>query len=141
MCSELPARAGHGPHRFAARGHIVNMNVGRMYCRVFCLLVAVCLAPLARAESGVEEAIRSYLEGLDAGASPIIAGRLLENPEALSRLYRDRDHQALWLPGAPLQDDVLAMLVAIDDSVSHGFVAERYHREKIEQLRTGNGVA
>ena len=119
----------------------MRVNVSRLYLGVLLLLTVICLAPLARAERGVEEAIRSYLEGLDAGAPPVIAGRLLDNPEMLSRLYRDRDHQPLWLPGAPLQANLPAMLAAIDDSVAHGFVAERYHRKAIEQLLAADASA
>lgn len=102
--------------------------------RIWFLSALVCFAPSAEAEWAITDAIRSYLEGLDAGAEPIVAGRLLEQPEILSRIYRDRDHEPLWLAGAPLQAEVPAVLAAVGESVGHGFPAERYHRNAIEQL-------
>ncbi len=98
------------------------------------LSVLVCLAAPARAEWTVADAVRGYLEGLDAGAAPVVAGRLLEHPGELSRVYRDRGHEPLWLADAPLQSEVPAVLAAISESVGHGFAAERYHRSAIEQL-------
>jgi len=98
------------------------------------LLVISCLLSAARAEWTVADQVRSYLEGLDAGAAPAIAGRLLEQPVLLSRLYRERDHEPLWLAAAPLEEQVPALLTAIGESVGHGFAAERYHRSAIEQL-------
>ncbi|MEX0709054.1 MAG: peptidoglycan-binding protein, partial [Woeseia sp.] len=102
--------------------------------KTFFLCALVILASPARAEWAVADAVRSYLEGLDAGAAPVIAGRLLEHPVVLSHVYRDRNHEPLWLAGAPLQEEVPAILAAISESVGHGFVAERYHRSTIEQL-------
>jgi murein L,D-transpeptidase YcbB/YkuD len=94
----------------------------------------LCCVAVARAELADAEAIRAYLEGLDAGAEPVVSGRRLERPEALSQFYRSRDHAPVWLPGAPLEKAVPGLLAAIDESVSHGFVPARYHRADIEQL-------
>lgn len=120
------------------RERTVRINEIHMYFRLLVLLLLVFLSPIARAERGAAEAIRTYLEGLDAGAAPIVAGRLLDNPQALSRFYRDSDHQPLWLQGFPLRAGVSEMLAAIDESVAHGFTAERYHRNAIEQLLGGD---
>ncbi|MEQ9397327.1 L,D-transpeptidase family protein [Haliea sp.] len=80
------------------------------------------------------DVIRGYLEGLDAGAVPMISGQRLEHPAVLSRLYRDRNHEPVWLAGAPLQAEVPEMLAAIDQSAAHGFAAERYHRSALQRL-------
>lgn len=89
--------------------------------------------PLATAQE-TTSAIRSFLEGLDAGGAPVIAGRELNEPAALSSVYRVRNHAPLWLPGGELHSEITNMLTAIDQSVNHGFFAQRYHRAKIESL-------
>lgn len=114
------------------------MNVTFDFSRALFLFVFFCLAPLAKAEPEVADSIRGYLERLDAGALPVIYGRPLEHPAVLSRVYRARDHQPLWLAGAPLEAEVPAVLAAISESVAHGFSAERYHRSAIEQLLSEN---
>lgn len=78
--------------------------------------------------------IRSFIEGLDAGDAPIIAGRMLMKPDVLVSVYRSRDHAPIWLPGAPLEKQVRNMLAAISESAGHGFSVERYHRSAIERL-------
>ncbi len=96
------------------------------------LTLAATLAPAA--EPDVSEKIRSYLEGLDAGDVPMVAGRRLSQAPELARVYRLRDHAPLWLADAPLHREIASLLSAINDSVGHGFVAERYHRAAIEGL-------
>ncbi len=80
------------------------------------------------------ERIRSYLEGLDAGDAPAIAGKTLNEPELLSRLYRSRESAPIWLDGGPLNKEIANLLTAVSESVAHGFAAERYHRSTIERL-------
>ncbi|TGD71077.1 peptidoglycan-binding protein [Mangrovimicrobium sediminis] len=101
---------------------------------VLTLVLALTLPCTAADLDPGGEAIRRYLEGLDAGDSPMVAGQLLGQPELLARLYRVREHQPLWQPGAPLADEADDMLRAIGESVAHGFIAERYHRSSIEKL-------
>lgn len=91
-------------------------------------LVALAVPPDASGR------IRSFLEGLDAGDAPVIAGRNLLQPDVLSDVYRTRNHEPIWLDGAPLEKEVAALLAAIGESVGHGFSAERYHRSAIERL-------
>jgi murein L,D-transpeptidase YcbB/YkuD len=78
--------------------------------------------------------IRMFLEGVDAGDVPIVAGRQLNEPELLSRIYRDRNHEPLWLPGSPLVRQVDDLLAAIGESSAHGFNPERYHRSALESV-------
>lgn len=112
----------------------MRMSIRCVYIRTLFLFALLCLAPLARADAEVADAIRGYLEGLDAGALPMISGQQLEHPAMLSRVYRDRNHEPFWLAGAPLQAEVPEMLAAIDESVKHGFAAERYHHSALQQL-------
>ena len=62
------------------------------------------------------------------------ADRNLLQPDVLSDVYRTRNHEPIWLDGAPLEKEVAALLAAIGESVGHGFSAERYHRSAIERL-------
>jgi murein L,D-transpeptidase YcbB/YkuD len=78
--------------------------------------------------------LRSYLEGLDAGDVPEAAGRALNEPALLSRFYRSRNSDPVWLDGAPLDGEVNNLLAAISEAVGHGFSPERYHRSTIERL-------
>lgn len=102
------------------------------------LIAAIILAFLATvawsAPGGEAAQIRGFLEGLDAGDVPVIAGRELNEPELVSRLYRARNHAPIWSGGAPLDEQVTSLLTAIGQSVGHGFSAERYHRSAIEAL-------
>ncbi len=81
------------------------------------------------------ERLRSYLEGLDAGDAPAVAGNTLNEPELLTRFYRSRNSSPIWLGRGPLNKEVANLLSAISESVAHGFAAERYHRSTIERLR------
>lgn len=98
------------------------------------LLFVALAAPLNAASLDAPERLRSYLEGLDAGDAPEIAGRVLNEPALLSRFYRARNSSPVWLEGAPLDREVSNLLSAVSESVGHGFSAERYHRSTIERL-------
>ena len=99
------------------------------------VLIIVCLSAAAySAPRDESDQIRSFLEGLDAGDVPLVAGQHLNEPELLSWTYRARNHTPIWLRGAPLEREVSNLLAAIGQSVSHGFSAERYHRSAIETL-------
>jgi murein L,D-transpeptidase YcbB/YkuD len=100
--------------------------------------VFLALAP-ATLQAGAEPStprdhIRTYLEGLDAGDFPAAGGQPLLEPVLLSRVYRERDHEPIWLDGGPLAGEASQLLLAIGESVAHGFSAEHYHRSAIEQL-------
>lgn len=82
--------------------------------------------------------VRSFLEGLDAGDAPLVAGRRLNEPELLSQLYRNREHEPLWVSGGALEQQADAVIMAISQSVSHGFSAEHYHRSTLEALQQGS---
>jgi len=98
-------------------------------------LLLVSCAAFARADNvDPSEAIRGYLEGLDAGDTPIVAREHLNEPSLLSSLYRSRDNVPIWLAGGPLENEVTNLLSAISESVAHGFSAERYHRSTLESL-------
>ncbi len=98
-------------------------------------LFTLVATPVALAQlSGQPDRIRSFLEGLDAGDAPIIAGERLLEPEQVSRLYRSRDHAPFWVAGGPLANQVPGLMSAIGRSVGHGFAPERYHRSVIENL-------
>lgn len=97
------------------------------------LLLAVSVTANA-ASPDASERLRSFLEGLDAGDTPAIAGKLLAEPELLSRFYRSRNSAPVWLDGGPLDKEIPNLLSAISESVAHGFAAERYHRSTIERL-------
>ncbi len=96
-------------------------------------LLCVSLSPVSAATDTAGQ-VRSFLEGLDAGDSAMIAGRALNEPALLSQVYRARDHVPIWLDRGPLKNEVDGMLSAIGESVGHGFSAERYHRSAIERL-------
>ncbi len=97
------------------------------------LFVALCSVAEAT-PTGASERLRSYLEGLDAGDQPVIAGQILNEAALLSRFYRSRDSAPVWLNDGPLRKESANMLSAISESVAHGFSAERYHRSTIERL-------
>jgi len=97
------------------------------------LLLTLCLRGAAQ-PLGIADEIRSFLEGIDAGDAPEIAGQVLQEPDGIARVYRAREHAAIWSPGAPLENQVADLLAAISESVGHGFTAERYHRGTLEQL-------
>ncbi|HKJ17106.1 MAG TPA: L,D-transpeptidase family protein [Xanthomonadales bacterium] len=78
--------------------------------------------------------IRSFVESLEAGNKPLVAGRELIAPQLIERIYQTRNHAPIWLSGGPLENEWPGMLDAIDESVNHGFSPERYHRTAIEQL-------
>ena len=106
-----------------------------MRSAIVCLLF-VMLAPVVHAASpDASERLRSYLEGLDAGDEPAIAGETLNEPELLSSFYRARESSPIWLDGGPLRKEVKNLLSAIGESVAHGFAPERYHRSTIERLQ------
>jgi len=105
--------------------------MARLVIGLFFVLLAADALP---SDAAGTDAIRSYLEGLDAGDAPLVAGRQLNEPVLLSRVYRAREHEPIWLDGGPLAGQVPAMLAAIGESVGHGLSAERYHRSTIEQL-------
>ena len=96
------------------------------------VLLAVMLLPALAQAAPVQ--VRSFLEGLDAGDDPVVAGQRLIEPELLSRYYRSTSHEPIWLQGADLEAEIPNLLTAISQSVGHGFVAERYHRSTIERL-------
>ena len=98
------------------------------------LLLISASASAQEASTQYASHIRAFLEGLDAGDAPIVAGRQLNEPGLLSSVYRTREHEPVWLAGAPLSAEVDKLLLAISQSVGHGLVAERYHRSTIEQL-------
>jgi len=101
----------------------------------FAGLVLACLCLAGSAEPlGIADQIRSFLEGLDAGDPPSIAGQQLQEPNLIAQVYRMREHAAIWSPGAPLENEVADLLGAISESTGHGFTAERYHRGTLEQL-------
>jgi len=66
------------------------------------LLVTLPACALAAAPDASER-LRSYLEGLDAGDVPAIAGETLNEPDLLARFYRSRNSTPVWLDGGPLK--------------------------------------
>lgn len=98
------------------------------------LLVMTSIGTVGAASAEASERVRSFLEGLDAGDIPYVAGRTLNEPEILSSLYRSRDSASLWVDDGPLNGEISNLLSAIGESVAHGFAAERYHRSTIESL-------
>ncbi len=105
-----------------------------MRTAVACTVLVLLPAAGQGAALDAPERLRSYLEGLDAGDGPVIAGEALNEPVLLSRFYRSRDSSPVWLDGGPLRKEVKNLLSAISESVAHGFDAERYHRATIERL-------
>lgn len=98
------------------------------------LLTSLLATAIAEASPDAATDIRGFIEGLDAGDVPAIAGRTLVKPDILIAVYRARDHEPLWLRGAPLERQVRNLLAAIDESAGHGFVPERYHQSAIDRL-------
>lgn len=108
----------------------------RFFTILFILFVTFSATPSVAqtTDATFVDRIRMFLEGLDAGDVPNIAGRQLNEPELLSRLYRDRDHEPLWLSGSPLASEVDDLVAAIGESAAHGFNPERYHRSALESV-------
>ena len=98
------------------------------------LIIGLLAASSSAAARDASAQIRSFLEGLDAGDIPVLAGRQLNEPELVSRLYRAGNHASIWLGGAPLHKQAPNLLTAISQSAAHGFSPERYHRSAIEEL-------
>jgi len=106
--------------------------------RAFAILVLALFAGVALATPGDDDfEIRSFVEGLDGGAAPIIGGQRLNEPAVLADVYRDRDFTPIWLPGGPLELQAAGLLLAIDQSAAHGFAPQRYHLSIIEKLAEG----
>ncbi|MDX1482514.1 MAG: L,D-transpeptidase family protein [Woeseiaceae bacterium] len=103
-------------------------------------LLLIVLSQSAAAEQ-VDVSIRQYLEGLDAGDAPWVAGRTLNEPDLVVRVYRERNHAPLWVANGELGAGIDDLLSAIGQSVAHGFPAERYHRPTIESLRASEDPA
>jgi murein L,D-transpeptidase YcbB/YkuD len=86
--------------------------------------------------------IRQFLEGIDAGAPPDVAGQRLHNPDRLSTLYAARDHKPLWTQGGPLAGQLHDLLRAIEDSETHGLNPRNYHLAVLQALTRGStGIA
>lgn len=98
-----------------------------------CLTVTIG-SGTALVHASTQPLLRAYLEGLDAGDTPQIAGRRLEHAAILAEVYRARALQPLWTDRGELAEQAEVVMVAISESVGHGFVAERYHRTTLEQL-------
>ena len=105
-----------------------------MRTTVTALLILALSNAVGAASPDASERLRSFLEGLDAGDEPAIAGETLNEPELLSRFYRARESAPIWLNGGPLKKEAKSLLSAISESVAHGLSAERYHRSAIERL-------
>jgi murein L,D-transpeptidase YcbB/YkuD len=98
------------------------------------LLLFAVSATAGAASLDASERLRSFLEGLDAGDVPVVAGQTLLEPALVSQFYRARNSTMVWQDGGPLDQEIPNLLSAIGESVAHGFVAERYHRSTIESL-------
>ncbi len=116
-----------GPRKLRQAGSDVRKTVGTV------LLVLLSATSFA-APAETSERLRRFLEGIDAGDVPAIAGQTLNEPVLLTRAYRARNSMPIWLNGGPLSKQVINLLSAIGESVAHGFAAERYHRSTIERL-------
>ncbi len=116
------------------------MRIARSVLSFVLLTLAVSPAALAQL-SGQPDRIRSFLEGLDAGDAPVIAGQELLEAEQVSRVYRAGDHAPFWVARGPLADQVPGLLAAISRSVGHGFAPERYHRSVLEKLLAADDPA
>ncbi len=91
------------------------------------MFLGVCfLAMPIDATAGLDQSIRTFLEALDAGATPVIAGRTLYNPRQVSKIYRDRNHQPIWFNGLTSKR-IPDLLAAIRESADHGFIPANYH--------------
>ena len=53
--------------------------------------------------------VRQFVEGLDAGDAPLIAGELLNQPALVAGFYRARDHAPIWVEAGPLADKAVAV--------------------------------
>lgn len=82
-------------------------------------------------------AIRTFLEGLDAGHPAGVHGQNLGAADHLSHFYRRRQHKPVWTNGGPLESQISGMIDAIRDSATHGFSTERYHLETLAALQAG----
>ena len=92
------------------------------------LLILLCCAGTAAAQSPTSRDLRSYFEGLDAGAPAVVAGQTLLEGATLAAFYRSRDHAPVWTDGGPLADQLGALLDAIRRSEAHGLNPARYHQ-------------
>jgi L,D-transpeptidase YcbB len=95
----------------------------------------------ALGQSGPSRDLRHFFEALDAGADPGIAGRTLQNPEAVSEFYRHRDHAQVWVGDGPLRNALPELLLAIQESAGHGLNPLNYHEEALLSLASGRSPA
>ena len=103
--------------------------------RLVLLLLALCLySATALAVLPPSEQIRTFLEGLDAGAEPFVGERRLHNPGLLSSLYSDRNHAPIWIADGPLADSRSELLRAVEVSAAHGLNPGDYHDQALRAV-------
>lgn len=84
--------------------------------------------------------LRSYIERLDAGAEPVIAGRQLQLPQQLAEFYRNNQYTPLWTAGAASQHRLQELLAAIRESQAHGLTPNNYHLQQLTTQAQANLV-
>ena len=141
-CRARPRRRPAGKRVAASAKRIIagrfqTTMTRRIVLCVFVVAVGMVVCPVQADDTTTE--IRQFLEGLDAGESPWIAGRRLNEPELVTATYRSRNHAPIWVEGGALAGEVSALMDAVSRSVGHGFSAERYHRSTLEQLLGSGG--
>lgn len=99
----------------------------------FAWLIIICTG-MGVAQASTSNDVRRFLEGLDAGALPVLGGQLLHEPERLSELYRAREHAPIWTADGPLADRRGEILHAIEQSTRHGLDRRSYHFELLTKL-------
>jgi L,D-transpeptidase YcbB len=102
------------------------------------LVILWCSTLAAQQRPGDD--LRSFFEGLDAGAVAEIAGQPLHNAQLLSHLYRDRAHAPVWTSDAPLAAQVTELIAAIEESARHGLNPETYHGPTLQELLGESGA-
>ena len=102
------------------------------------MVLLLCVDCPSAAADPASRSIRQFLEGIDAGAPPEIAGQRLHNPGRLSALYTARDHKPLWTQSGPLAGQGHDLLRAIEDSGAHGLNPQNYHLAMLQALTRGS---
>ena len=99
----------------------------RRLCRETWLTGAFLLLTAVAAWSASPSEIGAYLEQLDAGSQPAIAGELLLSSSELSEFYRARRHQPVWTRGFGRRARLAELVQEIEASAEHGLSPGHYH--------------
>jgi len=99
------------------------------------LCLSVALTGAGAVHGDTAEALRVWLEGLDAGGGAEVHGEPLHHPDLVAGVYRDRDHRPLWTGDGPLAGQRAALAAAVEASALHGLNPAAYHADALATVK------